>query len=178
MEWGRDHPWPASDAAYVLLAFLRCCLSGCALGWIAATLFALFVSQPDRFFVPHFDARKLITVAAFVAALLLVWLPTAPWYWQKHLIGRFQTAVMTGTSEEVAESVERITWPGGKAVVKALAWYQALQAPDAEVKTRALQALKLLGDAADENVEASLKPLLDDEHEGVREAAAELLEIE
>jgi hypothetical protein len=174
IEWGSDHPWPASDGPYVLFAFLRCCLTGCAIGWIVATLFALAVGQPERFVVPSFRARKLIVVAPFVAALLALWLPIAPWYRQKQAIQAFSAAMKQGTSEEVALRVQDISWPGGRADVRALAWFQADNSPDPQVRIRALKALTLLGEMADV-AKPSLEPLLDHENEGVRKAAAEFL---
>lgn len=174
IEWGRDHPWPASDGPYVLFAFLRCCLTGCAIGWLVATLFAVAVGQPERFVVPSFRARKLIIVSPFVAALFALWLPTAPWYRQKQTIQAFRAAMEQGTSEEVASRVNAISWPVGRSDVLGLAWFQADNSPDPQVRIRALQALKLLGELADV-AKPSLKPLLDHEHEGVRKAAAEFL---
>jgi len=174
IEWGRDHPWPASDGPYVLFAFLRCCLTGCAIGWLVATLFALAVGQPERFVVPSFQPRKLVAIAPLVAALLALWLPTASWYLQKQAIQEFRAAMEQGTSEDVAKRVNAIWWPGGKADVRGLAWFRAANSPDPQVRIRALEALKLLGELADE-AKPSLKPLLDHENEGVRKAAAEFL---
>lgn len=174
IEWGRDHPWPASDGPYVLFAFLRCCLTGFAIGWLVATIFALAAGQPERFVVPSFGGCTLIAVAPFVVALLMLWLPTAPWYRQKQAIQTFSTAMETGTSEDVTKRVNAISWPSGKIDVRALAWFQAANSPDPQVRIRALKALKLLGDLADE-AKPSLKSLLNHENEAVRKAAADWL---
>jgi hypothetical protein len=153
---------------------LRCCLTGFAIGWLVATIFALAAGQPERFVVPSFGGCKLIAVAPFVVALLMLWLPTAPWYRQKQAIQAFSAAMETGKSEDVTKRVNAISWPSGRIDVRGLAWFQAANSPDPQVRIRALTALKLLGDLADE-AKPSLKSLLNHENEAVRKVAADWL---
>ncbi len=173
MEWGRDHPWPASDAPYVLLSIARCLMTGCAIGWLVSAWLDLASGAAGRRVQTRLSAQKLFAAAPFVVALLLLWLSTAPWYRQKSIIGQLGAAIETGTSEDVAIGVDRLDRITAKAEAVGTIWFKALHAPKAQVRIRALQALKLFGDAADE-AKPSLKPL-PDEDAGVRKAAADLI---